>query len=58
MNAERSAALVRRWVAVYTRGLPTEVRQDRRDEIDDDLWCQMVDASESGRTATRRPPYR
>ena len=49
MNAERSAGLVRSWVSLYTRGLPAEVRQNRRDEIDDDLWCQAQEASESGR---------
>lgn len=43
MNAERSVALVRRWVASYTRGLPVDVRRDRRDEIDDDLWSQLSD---------------
>jgi hypothetical protein len=50
MNAEKSAAVVRRWVAIYTRGLPSEVRQNRRDEIDDDLWSQLLECSESGRT--------
>ena len=50
MNAERSAALVRRWVALYTLGLPSEARRDRRDEIEDDLWCQTHEATTSGRT--------
>jgi hypothetical protein len=50
MNAERSAAIVRRWVGLYTRGLPQEVRESRRAEIDDDLWCQTEDAAISGRT--------
>lgn len=49
MNTDRSAALVRRWVSLYTRGLPEEVRQNRRDEIDDDLWCQAQEAMTSGR---------
>ena len=49
MNAERAAGWVRGWVALYTRGLPAEIRQERRDEIDDDLWSQMEDAAESGR---------
>jgi len=49
MTAERSAGLVRRWVRLYTRGLPAGIRQDRRDEIDDDLWCQALEASEAGR---------
>jgi hypothetical protein len=49
MNASRAAGLVLRWVALYTRGLPGEARQDRRDEINDDLWSQLHDAAESGR---------
>jgi hypothetical protein len=49
MSAERSAALVRRWVAFYTLGLPPEIKQDRRDEIDDDLWCQVQEAAGSRR---------
>jgi len=50
MSAERAAAWVRRWVGVYTSGLPPEIRQERRDEIDDDLWSQMRDATGSERT--------
>jgi hypothetical protein len=50
MNAEAPARLVRRWVAVYTRGLPAAIRQDRRDEVEDDLWSQMNDAAQSGRS--------
>jgi len=49
MNAERSAAWVRRWVGLYTLGLRPEIKQRRRDEIDDDLWCQAQDAAESRR---------
>jgi hypothetical protein len=49
MNAERAAGLVRRWVAFYTRGLPAGIRQDRRDEIEDDLWNQLRDAAASAR---------
>ena len=49
MNAEQSGAWVRRWVSLYTLGLPTEIKQGRRDEIDDDLWCQAQDAVDSAR---------
>ena len=48
MNAERAAGWVRRWVALYTRGLPAEIQQDRRDEIESDLWSQLHDVAESG----------
>jgi hypothetical protein len=46
MNAERSAGLVRRWVALYTRGLPPDAREERRDEIDGDLWSQVHEESQ------------
>ena len=48
MKVETSATLVRRWVALYTRGLPAEVRLDRRDEIADDIWSQLSDRSDGG----------
>jgi hypothetical protein len=51
MNRSRVAALVRGWVDLYTRGLPAEARAARRDEIDDDLWCQQEDAAAAGRSA-------
>jgi hypothetical protein len=50
MNAETSARMVRRWVGLYTRGLPAKIRGDRRDEIEDDLWSQLTDAVASGRS--------
>ncbi len=31
-------APTRAWTALYTRGLPSDVRGERRDEIDCDLW--------------------
>ncbi len=51
MNASASAALVRWWVKAYTRGLPAQLRTARRDEIDDDLWCQQDEAVATGRSA-------
>jgi hypothetical protein len=48
MNTERSVRWVRRWVALYTRGLPADVRRDRADELESDLWSQMADAAETG----------
>jgi hypothetical protein len=47
MNAERSAGWVRSWVALYTRGLPADVRHDRSDEIESDLWSQLAESAES-----------
>jgi hypothetical protein len=49
MNAGFASRLVRGWVSVYTRGLPPEVRLDRRDEIDSDLWSQHEEAGSTGR---------
>jgi len=43
--------VVRRWVDAYTRGLPPETRAARRDEIDDDLWCQFEESLVLGRSA-------
>lgn len=34
-------ALTRSWAATYTRGLPPDVRAERREEIDCDLWHQQ-----------------
>ena len=43
--------VVRRWVDAYTRGLPSEARAARQDEIDDDLWCQLEESVVLGRSA-------
>lgn len=45
MTTSRSATLVRRWVALYTRGLPAAVRDARREEIAADLWSQAQDTT-------------
>jgi hypothetical protein len=50
MTGSPVAALVRAWVDLYTRGLPTELRAARRDEVDDDLWCEQEDAEFEGRS--------
>ncbi|HET9476039.1 MAG TPA: hypothetical protein VFP63_00980, partial [Dehalococcoidia bacterium] len=41
-------ALTRTWAAVYTHGLPSAVRAERRAEIDCDLWEQQRLASRRG----------
>lgn len=46
----RSASLVRGWVDFYTRGLPAELRDARRDEIASDLWSQFEEAAVTGRS--------
>jgi hypothetical protein len=51
VNGSPVAGLVRGWVRVYTSGLPAELRDARRDEIDDDLWCQHEEAAALGRSA-------
>ena len=51
MNDSQMATLVRSWVGLYTRGLPQDLRAARRDEIDDDLWCQLDEAAALGRSA-------
>jgi hypothetical protein len=51
MNGSPVATLVRGWVDLYTRGLPADARAARRDEIDDDLWCEHAEAAAAGRSA-------
>ena len=51
MNGSPVAGVVRGWVSLYTRGLPAELRGSRRDEIDDDLWCEHAEAAAAGRSA-------
>lgn len=43
-------SLVRNWARVYTFGLPSEIRKERRAEIESDLWEHIHD-SELGRDA-------
>jgi hypothetical protein len=47
-----AAALVRGWVGLYTRGLPAEVRDARRAEIESDLWSQTEEAEYLGQGAS------
>ncbi len=42
--------LTRAWVRLYTSGLPPKLREERRSEIDSDLWEQERDACATGRT--------
>ena len=51
MNGSPIAGVVRGWVDLYTRGLPADTRAARRDEIDDDLWCEHAEAAAAGRSA-------
>jgi hypothetical protein len=50
MNGSPVAGVVRGWVRLYTRGLPAELRDARRDELDDDLWCEHEEAAALGRS--------
>lgn len=52
MNAsDPVSAIVVGWTATYTRRLPREIAQARRDEIASDLWEQRADAA--GRSSAR-----
>lgn len=51
MNGSPVAGLVRGWVDLYTRDLPADARTARRDEIEDDLWCEHAEAAAAGRSA-------
>ncbi len=45
---KRAIGLTRRWVGLYTKGLPPEVRDARRAEIESDLWEQGEDGTANG----------
>ncbi|MEX1195711.1 MAG: hypothetical protein WD904_08870 [Dehalococcoidia bacterium] len=47
-----ATALTRSWAATYTRGLPAELRNERCDEIDCDLWEHQWLASRRASPAT------
>ena len=47
-----AVALARGWARVYTVGIPGQTAQDRRDEIDSDLWESLRDAAAGNRAAT------
>jgi hypothetical protein len=44
----RIIRLTRCWVRLYTAGLPTEVREARRAELESDLWEQEQEAGAAG----------
>ena len=50
--ANPAMTIVRRWVALYTRGLAPAERDARRDEIESDLWAHADEAAARGRTPT------
>ena len=47
-----AATIVRRWVALYTRGLAGGLRDDRRAELESDLWAHAEDAYAAGHPPT------
>jgi hypothetical protein len=51
MNRSPIAAVIGGWVDLYTRGMPAAVRAARRNELDDDLWCEHEEAVALGRSA-------
>jgi hypothetical protein len=50
VKASPVARLIRGWVDLYTRGVSAALREVRRGEIDDDLWCQHEEAAALGRS--------
>lgn len=54
MTADGLAAkIAHRWVQVYTRGLPVEAAEQRREEILSDLWEHHDDSVRAGRSRRR-----
>jgi hypothetical protein len=52
MTATFASRLVRGWAALYTRGLSAQVRADRMDEIESDLWSHQEEAEATGQLDT------
>ena len=50
MTRSPVAAIIRGWVRLYTRGLPGPVRDTRRNQVEDDVWCEHEEAAELGRS--------
>ncbi len=53
--ADRGAAAVRAWVALYTRRLPGELAASRQELIEADLWDEARAAESLGQTAGLGP---
>ena len=48
VTARFAVALTRTWLRLYTLGLPPEVRESRRAEIESDIWESLHDSTASG----------
>lgn len=46
---EISGQIARGWTQIYTAGLPTKIRIERKAEIKSDLWEQAIDGVNEGR---------
>jgi hypothetical protein len=53
MILARVTRVTRRWVRLYTAGLPPEVREARRAELESDFWEQEQEAAAAGCRPTR-----
>ena len=51
VGIRRATAVARGWVRLYTLGLPGELRETRRAEIESDLWEHERDARDNGTPA-------
>jgi hypothetical protein len=51
MSVSIAIGAVRTWVALYTFGLPSNLRDERRTEVDCDLWEQRLSAHLQGERA-------
>ena len=51
-SVRTAAALTRAWVRLYTVGMPADLRETRRAEIEADLWEHQRDAQASGMSRT------
>jgi hypothetical protein len=47
MSPRAAAGVARWWTRVYTAGLPADLREDRRAEVESDLWESLADGAPS-----------
>lgn len=53
MSPRAAAAVARWWTRLYTAGLPVDLRDARRAEVESDLWESVADGAPSGHIIAR-----
>ena len=54
MSPQAAAGVARWWTRCYTAGLPLDLREARRAEVESDLWESLADGSTTRHILARR----